>query len=488
MVPSAMAGKPPNIVFMMVDDMGKEWVNCYGGVNTKTPHVDRLAATGMQFDNAYSMPQCVPTRMCIMTGQYPSTNGWVDHWDPPLWGRAYLDWRSNPTVGNILRTAGYATCAVGKWQLTDTETMPNSPYDIGFDEYFVWARSHDPKLKGKDGRYWNPRFFHGRGARDNTNTIFRDKFGPDLVFNFATDFMKRNKAKPFFVYYAFNLVHGPFIKPPPLGEFTGDGNKAKYAAMVRYMDHLVGKMVGFLEAEGLRDNTIIVWTTDNGSPGCFTNGLNGRQVRGGKTKTTENGVDAPFIVNCPAIVPKGVRTQALLDFTDLAVTFADFAGAKLPAKYALDGVSQRNVFTGKAKTSAREWIVAMGGKPLRAVNRDGRVVNRYYYRDRVIKNGRYKLFIGPDRNPEKLFDLERDPGEATDLLADPARKKTVETLLKHARVNFAKVDNDPKYLPVTNPWDPPVNASKPALTDPDDPQRSLTVTPLGGENRSRKRR
>ena len=479
------AADRPNILFMMVDDMGKEWVNCYGGEDIKTPHIDQLAAGGMQFDNAYSMPQCIPTRMCIMTGQYPSTSGWVDHWDPPLWGRAYLDWRCNPAVGNILRTAGYKTCAVGKWQLTDTETMPHSVYDLGFDEYFLWARSRKPELKGKDGRYWNPHFFNGKGRDGHRNTKYSNgEFGPDLCFDFATDFMKRSKEAPFFIYYAFNLVHGPFVTTP-----LEKTPKHKYATMVRYMDHLMGKMVAFLEKEGLRKNTIIVWTTDNGSPKNMKNNLDGRPVKGGKTETTENGIDAPFIVNCPGIVAAGVRTPALLDFTDLVPTFADFAGAKLPEEYKFDGVSQRDVLTGKAKESAREWIVGMGGKPLRAVNTDGRVVNRYYYRDRVVKNQRYKLFISVDRSPQKLYDLDKDPGETKNLIANPEHKETVAKLLQYAQTNFAKVDNDPKYTPVANPWDPPPNAEKPPLQDPDAPARRLSVKDTGAaKGRKRKKK
>jgi arylsulfatase A-like enzyme len=472
----------PNILFMMVDDLGKECVSCYGSESIETPHIDKLAAGGMLFHNAYSMPQCIPTRVCIMTGQYPSTNGWVDHWDPPLWGRAYLDWRCNPILGNILRTANYKTCVVGKWQLTNTETMPHSVYDLGFDEYFVWARSRKPELKGKDGRYWDPHFFSGKGRTENRNTKYSNgEYGPDLCFDFATDFMRRHKESPFFVYYAFNLVHSPFCHTPL--EKTPE---RKFSAMVRYMDHLMGDMVAFLEKEGLRKNTIIVWTTDNGSPGSVTHRLNGREVKGGKTKTTENGIDAPFIVNCPGMVPSGVETQALLDFTDLVPTFADFAGAKLPEKYKFDGVSQREVMTGKKKESPRDWIVGMGGKPLRAVNTDGRVVNRYYYRDRVIKNGRYKLFVGADRQPEKLYDLEKDPGEETNLLADPEHKETVAELLKYAHNNFAKVDNDPQYEPFSNPWDPKPNAQKPVLTDPDDPNRPLTVRNTGAGQKKKR--
>lgn len=474
----------PNIVFMMVDDMGKEWAGCFGGKNIQTPNIDRLADGGMKFNHVYSMPQCVPTRMCLLTGQYPATNGWVDHWDPPLWGRAYLDASLNPTVGNVLRSAGYKTCAVGKWQLSDTNVMPHTVYDCGFDEYFLWARSHDPKDKNKDGRYWSPRFFHGKGPDRHRNEIFKDAFGPDLVFDFATDFMRRNKNERFFVYYAFNLVHYPLVRTPLENDagkgLTGKAREhAMYAAMVRYMDHLTGKMVAFLEAEGLRKNTIIIWTTDNGSPGRLVNERDGRMVRGGKTKTTEPGVDAPFVVNCPGCVPVGVTTDALVDFTDMLPTFADFAGAPLPKDHKIDGVPQADLFTGKSKTSARKWIAAMGGLPMRQVNEKGRVVNRFYYRDRVIKDGRFKLFIGVDRQPKKLFELAGDPAETTNLVEAPPHASVRDQLLKAAHDYFEKIDAEPKYRMIpTNSWDLPINASKPPLTDPDAADRPLSIIPL----------
>jgi len=118
----------PNIIFIMVDDLGKEWISCYGAEDIETPNLDKLARTGMRFENAYSMPQCTPSRATLLTGQYPWRTGWVNHWDVPRWGAGYFDWklRENMTFARIMKTAGYATAAVGKWQINDFRVTPDA--------------------------------------------------------------------------------------------------------------------------------------------------------------------------------------------------------------------------------------------------------------------------------------------------------------------------------------------------------------------------
>ena len=114
----------PNIIFILLDDLGKEWVSCYGAENIETPNVDALAASGIRFNNAYSMPQCTPSRATFLTGQYPFRNGWVNHWDVPRWGVGYFDWKKNPSIGRVMKAAGYATAAAGKWQINDFRIHP----------------------------------------------------------------------------------------------------------------------------------------------------------------------------------------------------------------------------------------------------------------------------------------------------------------------------------------------------------------------------
>jgi arylsulfatase A-like enzyme len=221
--------------------------------------------------------------------------------------------------------------------------------------------------------------------------------------------------------------------------------------MVRYADHLLGKLIAHLDNEGLRDNTLVIWTTDNGSSRTLTNTMNGRTVVGGKSLTTENGVNAPFIVNWPGIVPAGKVSDALVDFTDMHTTFADFASATPDTAYNYDGVSLKDVFLGKTDESPREWVLAMGGSPARMT--DQGVQNVYYFRDRVVRDARYKLFINSNRQPEKLVDLSKDPEEAHNLIGNPEHESVLERLATIID-QLPQMDNDPQYemLP-QNPWD-----------------------------------
>ena len=442
---SLLASDPddrPNIIFVLLDDLGKEWVSTYGADNIETPNVDRLAATGMKFNNAYSMPQCTPTRACFMTGQYPYRNGWVNHWDSPRWGAGHFDWDRNPSLARTMKKAGYVTGVAGKWQLNDFRRQPDAMIHHGFDDYCMWTGAEggkDKKHTKKSGqRYWDPYIHTKEGSR-----VYEGEFGPEIYNQFILDFISKNKGRPFFVYYPMALPHGPLVHTPLEPDAKTDLEMHK--AMVRYADHLLGKLVAHLEQEQVRDNTIIIWTTDNGTAGKLYNTLQGRTVQGGKTKTTENGVNAPFIVNCPGLVPKGAVSDALVDFSDMHITFAEFAGTTPEAGYDYDGVSQKDVFLGKEVASDRQWILAMGSKPARMT--DQGVQNMYYFRDRVVREERFKLFIGSDREPEKLVDLSNDLEERVNLLSDPeyvAAAKRLSTLVGM----FPEQDNDPHYTPL----------------------------------------
>lgn len=223
------------------------------------------------------------------------------------------------------------------------------------------------------------------------------------------------------------------------------------------MDFSVGKLVKALDDLGLRENTIIIYTTDNGTAGSITGRMNGREVQGGKTKTTENGICEPFIVNCPGMVPSGKVTDALGDLTDILPTCAELAGAKLPEKFVFDGASLATVFLGKTSDSPRKWIMAMGGDGggSAAKRSEKGVENQYRFRDRVIRDQAYKLFVSAERKPEKLISVLDDPEEKTNLLQsdDPKVKAELDKLWKVA-LSFPDQDSDPHYIPLAKePWD-----------------------------------
>ena len=139
------AEKQPNILFIMVDDLGKEWISSYGSETIKTPNIDALAAGGMKFNNAYSMPSCTSSRTMLLTGQYPWRNGYVSHWDVPRWGVGYFDWKKkeNTTFARLMKDQGYATCAAGKWQINDFRIEPHAMKKHGFDDWAMWTGCRD---------------------------------------------------------------------------------------------------------------------------------------------------------------------------------------------------------------------------------------------------------------------------------------------------------------------------------------------------------
>ena len=206
-------GEKPNIIFVLFDDLGKEWISCYGAENIQTPNIDKLAREGTLFHNAYSMPQCTPSRVCFMTGQYPFRNGWVNHWDAPRWGKGYYDWKKNPSIARTMKNGGYKTATAGKWQLNDFRSQPNVMKAHGFDEFCMWtgAEGGDSKehMKKSAKRYWDPYIFTKEGAK-----TYDGEFGPDIYNKFVLDFIENNKDQPFFVYYAMALPHTPFVTTP----------------------------------------------------------------------------------------------------------------------------------------------------------------------------------------------------------------------------------------------------------------------------------
>ncbi len=435
----------PNIIFIMVDDLGPEWVGCYGSEETLTPNVDALARGGMRFDNVYSMPKCTPTRASLLTGQYPFRTGWINHWDVPRWGcGCHFDPNHNMTFARLLKEAGYATAAAGKWQINDFRVQPDAMARHGFDEWCMWT-GYETGNPPSAERYADP-YIH---TRDGSRTV-QGGFGDQIFTDFVIDFMKRHRDGPMMVYYPMCLTHGPLTDTPLDPGATG--KRERFAAMVRYTDHLTGRIVAALDELGIRDNTIVIWTTDNGSPGGMTARTNGREVKGGKGKLTENGPNAPFVVNGPGLVPAGRVTPALSDFTDMLPTFVDLAGATLPAGLVVDGCSIADLILGRKTESDREWIMAMGGGTSRIEK--GRVVPRKRYADRVLRDKRFKLWI-EDGSPTRLFDLAVDRAEDRNLIdSDDPEICAARSRMEAAVARFPEEDGAPLYDPVPpQAWD-----------------------------------
>jgi arylsulfatase A len=374
----------PNVLLIMADDFGYECVSVNGG-GYRTPHLDRLAAGGARFERCYAQPLCTPTRVQLMTGQYNQRN-YVRF--------GYLD-PTQQTFAQWFRTAGYATGVYGKWQLGGGYKGPGH---FGFDDYCLWQLNRRPP------RYANP----GLEINGKQVDYKAGEYGPDLVSDHLCAFFEKNRDKPFFAYYPMMLTHGPFEPTPdspayrkdalgPEGSGKRIANKKHFADMVVYADKIIGKIVAKLDALGLREKTIIVFTGDNGTGRPITSQLNGKPYPGGKGRTTAAGMHVPLIVNWPGKIAPRQVVRDLVDFTDLAPTLLDATRVPRPKDWPLDGHSLWPRLSG-AKAEPRNWIYSWYA-------RDGGRSGTTFARGEHLK-----LY-----GDGALYDVERDPEEKTPL-------------------------------------------------------------------------
>ena len=442
----------PNMLIFLIDDLGKEWISCYGAQDIQTPNIDALAASGTRFNNVYSMPQCTPTRLSLLTGQYPFRHGWVNHWDVPRWGGgAHFDETQYPTLGKAMKAAGYKTAIAGKWQVNDFRVEPDALIQHGFDDYCMWT-GYETGVPASAERYHDPYIFTKEGSK-----TYEGQFGPDVFKDFIINFIRENKEQPMFIYYPLVLPHTPLINPPAYEE---EDNLGKHKAMVSYVDKLTGEVIRALEDAGIREETLVIWTTDNGSTGAIKGRLNDRLVNGGKASTTEAGISAPFIASWPGQVRAGHVSEALIDFTDLFPTCVDIAGGQLETNFVFDGSSFKNALLSGENSSQRSWIMSMGGKNNARLTEKG-VENQYVYRDRVLRNQRYKLYVNTSRQADQFYDLQADPWETNNLidsLNNPDRQKNFQAL-EAVIQQFPAKDSDPQYVPLPEQeWDVEISA------------------------------
>ena len=437
---------PPNLVLIMVDDLGPEWISAYGGEGIETPNIDKLAEGGLVFHNAYSMPQCTPTRVTLLTGQYPFRHGWTNHWDVPRWGAGcHFDPAHNLSFARLLRNAGYATAIAGKWQINDFRVQPDALALHGFDEWSVWTGGEGGNPVSNE-RYWDPYVY----TSEADSQTYEGGFGPDLFSDFLIDFVGRNRSRPMLIYYPMALTHGPLVTTPH--EPFAESRLEKHKAMVRYTDFLVGRLVKALDDAGVRDNTILFFTTDNATARGIRGRLNGRMIQGGQGRLTENGPRQPFIVNGPGHVPAGAETHELTDFSDIFPTFCELAGVEVPSDLEVDGKSIAGLLLGRETSGPREWILAMGAGAAVLDERGVRGVTEYA--PRVIRGKRYKIHV---HNTEirELYDLELDPAESRNVLeSQQPEHRGALARLRAVAAGLPSRDARPRYDPLPpQPWD-----------------------------------
>jgi arylsulfatase A len=390
---SADAAARPNILFILADDYGIDGIGCYGSdrFQHKTPHLDALAKSGTRFTRAYSTPICGPSRCLLITGRYGFHTGGLsnetaNHPDPAV----------EPSLARILKQAGYTTGMAGKWR-----QMGGTAGQWGFDEYLMSDIAGSPsQIRGY--------VENGRHVQKPEGTYY-----PDVQQAFALDFLRRHRGDTFFFYYASHLVHDPIVATPDTR--PGDSSKRTlYDDNVAYLDKQVGELVAELGKLHLRERTLIVFASDNGTD--LTRGpstIAGRWPVGGKRDMSEGGAHVPLIVNWPGVTPAGRVLDDLVDFTDLLPTLTKTARARLPDGVQFDGHSFAPRLRGMEGTP-REWIFVQ-------------LRNEWYAREDTWKlNHLGELF---DMH-EAPFAETLVPAETTDGAAIAARKRLQAVLAR----------------------------------------------------------
>lgn len=329
--------RPPNLILIMADDFGYECVGANGGESYATPHLDRLAAGGLRFEHCHVQPLCTPTRVQLMTGRSNVRN--------------YLNFgtlpRSETTFGQLLQQAGYATGICGKWQLGAEK---DAPQHFGFAEACLWQHTRRPP------RYANPGLEYNGVEKDFTH----GEYGPQLVNDWALDFVTRHKEQPFFLYYPMILTHDPFQPTPdsPNWDARAIGERVHrdvrhFADMTAFLDKMIGRLDAKLGELGIRDDTLLIFLGDNGTHSSVTSRFRGSEYRGGKGSTTRRGTHVPLIASWPGVIRQGRVCRDLISSTDFLPTLCAAAGVPVPENS--DGISFLPQLRGEVG-SPRDWL------------------------------------------------------------------------------------------------------------------------------------
>ncbi|MCF8413099.1 MAG: sulfatase, partial [Melioribacteraceae bacterium] len=417
----------PNIVFIMADDMGSTQLGCYGSDYYETPNIDRLAARGMKFTQAYSAaPVCSPTRASLMTGKFPAKTHVTDFIkgnDPPEGAPLnHPKWQKHlpleeTTFAEILKQHDYSTAWFGKWHLSIEKNPPisleHNPDKQGFDEVFVTY-----KPSNKLGQEWQ--------------TPENDGHNVKLLNELSLKFIEKNKNKPFFLGISHNTIHNPLMEKAKLIEkykqkanSDDPRNNPVFGAMIETLDNHVGDVMDKLDKLGLTDNTVFIFYSDNGN---LLKEASNAPFRSGKASLYEGGIRVPLIISWPGKVKAGTETDALVNTYDFFPTFLEIADIKnKPAD--LDGISLVPFISGKEK-----------------IDRNTLYWNYPHYHGNgegpcsVIREGDYKLIEWYERsltdksNPVELFNLKEDISETVDLSKQlPEKTKKLWNKLKKWR-------------------------------------------------------
>ena len=402
---SVTGARPPNIIVVMADDLGYGDLGCYGSPNIRTPALDRMAREGMRFTSAYAQPICSAARAAFMTGSYPLRCGLPD---VHSYGSPFGLNPEEVTVAEVLKTQGYATACIGKWHLG--EDLALGPNRQGFDYYYGGRLVNGTQLFETFAvSLWrNEQLLTGRPSHDRFTQDFHRE---------AVQWITEHRSQPFFLFLAQFMPHVPVY---PGENFRRKSPAGLFADAVEEIDFYMGRLFATLKTLDLDENTLVIFTSDNG-PWVGFGEQSGRALplRGTKLTTWEGGFRVPFIARWPGRVPAGQVSAEIIAQLDLLPTFASLANAKFP-KRKIDGLDVGPVLMGKAGAkSPRDTYYFYAGSWLQAV-----------------RSGRWKLHLAREkREPiygwcagwfttnttlmatDQLYDLETDIGESQDVAA-----------------------------------------------------------------------
>jgi len=411
----AKASALPNIIFIMIDDLGWMDLHCQGNRRLDTPNIDRFARQGMRFTDAYAAaPVCSPTRAANMTGMSPARLGLTNHipdrisFQPEnalLRSAKTLDHLplNHTTIAERLKEAGYATAFLGKWHLSGKSGRGGK----GRQEYEPQYQGFDLNIGGC--AYGGPPTYFDPYRIYNIPPRRKGEYLPDRLGDEAMKFIRSNRDKPFFVALWNYAVHWPMEAPAHLVEkYTsrvGPGIKdARYAAMIEAMDAAMGRLFALLDELKLTDNTLVVFTSDNGG---FSGVADNRPLRDGKGTLYEGGIRVPLIVRWPGVVPENTTCRTPVISTDFYPTFLEAVGLSPKPGKTLDGESIMPLLTRKGTMKRKAIFFHYPNYAWHKSNRLGAVIRR----------GDYKLIERYDDGSVELYNLAEDIGEKKDLAA-----------------------------------------------------------------------
>jgi arylsulfatase A-like enzyme len=401
--------RSPNVILMLTDDLGYSDIGCYGANEVETPHIDRLAAEGLRFTDFHTAASiCSPSRAAFLTGGYPQRAGLYMGINPNRTAHWFLGLHPDEiTLAEQVKTQGYATHMVGKWHLgTEPEFLPRKQ---GFDHYYGMPCNfaHSPKFFDNDDEVFE------KTPLDRLTQLYTER---------VTRIIRESKGKPFFLYYAHNYPHTPYQAGK---KFRGSSKDGVRGDVMQELDWSVGEMMKALKMAGIADNTLVIFTSDNGP----TKNTYAKPYRGTKYVTFEGGHRVPFILHWPARITERRVLNTPANAMDLFPTLSGIIGAKMPSNRRYDGDSLVPLLNGQPiarKKSAPFFYYNC--ENLQAVRMDNWKLHLPREPEQLPFWDKNKAFVGIDH--PVLYNLEADRGETTDVAAQ--HPEVVRRLLNQA--------------------------------------------------------